>query len=78
MGNLLDVKTKTSQDWAKYVDTETPSRLSLISVLVDMCMVRATYRALLYGSMVDINKGRRYLLGDLFLNESETNGGEWH
>ena len=74
----MDVKTEISRDWATDVDTETTSRLSLISVLVDMCMVRATYRALLYGSTVDINKGRRYLLGDLFLNESETNGGEWH
>ena len=29
--NLLYVETETSQDWAKDVDTETPSRLSLIS-----------------------------------------------
>ena len=27
----MDVKTETNQDWAKDVDTETPSRLSLIS-----------------------------------------------
>ena len=27
----MDVKTETSQDWAKDVDTETPLRLSLIS-----------------------------------------------
>jgi len=32
LGNLLDVETETSRDWAKDVDTETPSRLSLISV----------------------------------------------
>ena len=31
LGNLLDVETETSRDWAKDVDTETPSRLSLIS-----------------------------------------------
>ena len=30
-GNLMDVETETSRDWAKDVDTETPSRLSLIS-----------------------------------------------
>ena len=30
LGNLLDVETETSRDWAKDVDTETPSRLSLI------------------------------------------------
>ena len=29
--NLMDVETETSRDWAKDVDTETPSRLSLIS-----------------------------------------------
>ena len=29
----MDVETETSRDWAKDVDTETPSRLSLISVL---------------------------------------------
>ena len=28
--NLLDVETETSRDWTKDVDTETPSRLSLI------------------------------------------------
>ena len=27
----MDVETETSRDWAKDVDTETPSRLSLIS-----------------------------------------------
>ena len=32
LGNLLDVETETSRDWTKDVDTETPSRLSLISV----------------------------------------------
>ena len=31
LGNLMDVETETSRDWAKDVDTETPSRLSLIS-----------------------------------------------
>jgi len=31
LGNLLVVETETSRDWAKDVDTETPSRLSLIS-----------------------------------------------
>ena len=30
-GNLMDVETETTRDWAKDVDTETPSRLSLIS-----------------------------------------------
>ena len=29
----MDVETKTSRDWAKVVDTETPSRLSLISAI---------------------------------------------
>ena len=29
--NLMDVETETSRDWTKDVDTETPSRLSLIS-----------------------------------------------
>ena len=33
LGNLMDVKTETSQDWATDVDTETPLRLSLISVV---------------------------------------------
>ena len=33
LGDLLDVETETSQDWAKDVDTETPPRLSLISAL---------------------------------------------
>ena len=28
---MLDVETKTSRDWAKDVDTKTPSRVSLIS-----------------------------------------------
>ena len=28
----MDVETETSRDWAKDVDTETSSRLSLISV----------------------------------------------
>ena len=27
----MDVETETSRDWTKDVDTETPSRLSLIS-----------------------------------------------
>ena len=27
----MDVETETTRDWAKDVDTETPSRLSLIS-----------------------------------------------
>ena len=27
----MDVETETCQDWAKDIDTETPSRLSLIS-----------------------------------------------
>ena len=27
----MDVETKTTQDWAKDVETETPSRISLIS-----------------------------------------------
>ena len=31
LGNLMDVETETSRDWAKDVNTETPSRLSLIS-----------------------------------------------
>ena len=31
LGSLMDVETETSRDWAKDVDTETPSRLSLIS-----------------------------------------------
>ena len=31
LGYLMDVETETSRDWAKDVDTETPSRLSLIS-----------------------------------------------
>ena len=31
LGHLLDVETETSRDWAKDVDTETSSRLSLIS-----------------------------------------------
>ena len=31
LGKSMDVETKTSRDWAKDVDTETPSRLSLIS-----------------------------------------------
>jgi len=30
LGKSMDVETETSRDWAKYVDTETPSRLSLI------------------------------------------------
>ena len=30
LGNFLDVKTETDQDWAKDDDSETPSRLSLI------------------------------------------------
>ena len=32
LGNLMAVETKTSWDWAKDVDTQTPLRLSLISV----------------------------------------------
>ena len=32
--NLMDVETETSHDLAKYVDTETPSRLSLIYTLL--------------------------------------------
>ena len=31
MGNIMDVVTDTSLDWAKDVDTKTPSRLLLIS-----------------------------------------------
>ena len=31
LGNLMDVETETSRDWAKDVDTETPLRLSLIT-----------------------------------------------
>ena len=31
LGNLMDVETETTRDWTKDVDTETPSRLSLIS-----------------------------------------------
>ena len=34
LGNLMDVETETSQDRAKDVDTETPSRLSLISAMM--------------------------------------------
>ena len=30
--NLMDFETETSQDWAKDVNIETPTRLSLISV----------------------------------------------
>ena len=33
LGKSMDVETETSRDWAKDVDTETPSRLSLISGL---------------------------------------------
>ena len=33
LGNLKEVETEASRDWAKDVDTETPSRLSLISEL---------------------------------------------
>ena len=36
LGNLLDVETETSRDWAKDVDTETPSRLMLISDMVGL------------------------------------------
>ena len=31
----MDVDTKTNQDWAKDVDTKTPLRLLLISVVKD-------------------------------------------
>ena len=31
LGNLMDVETETSRDWSKDVDTETSSRLLLIS-----------------------------------------------
>ena len=31
LGNLMDVETETTRDWAKDVNTETPWRLSLIS-----------------------------------------------
>ena len=32
----MDVETETSRDWAKDVDTETPSRLMLISDMVGL------------------------------------------
>ena len=36
LGKSMDVETETSRDWAKDVDTETPSRLSLISALLNL------------------------------------------
>ena len=33
LGNLMDVETETSRDWAKDVDTETPLRVLMFSVL---------------------------------------------
>ena len=44
-GNLLDVDTETSRDWAKDVDTETPSRLLLISVK-DSALKKATAKVI--------------------------------
>ena len=39
LGNLLDVKTETSQNWTKDVDIETPSILPLISALVEIIII---------------------------------------
>merc|ERR1711915_129396 len=39
LGNLLDVETETSRDWAKDVDTETPSRLSLMPDLYSVWLL---------------------------------------
>ena len=47
----MDVETETSREWTKDVDTETPSRLSLISVIAAAGLIK-----LLATTVVELNK----------------------
>ena len=63
--NLVDVETETSRDWAKDVDTETLSRLLLISGLYNhlcdspMTSSPATHESLVFQYCALIGKAKK-------------------
>ena len=56
LGNIRDVETETSRDWAKDVDTETTSRLSLISDLGQILLINNYLRHFLTAKTTGTSK----------------------